>query len=69
MSDSELRGAFFSGLCIGLFVGGLAVGMLLACVSASLADKNRILMKEAVGRNVAEWVVDDDGKSTWRWKE
>lgn len=32
-------------------------------------SKYEELKKEAVERGYAEWVVDSDGETTWRWKE
>lgn len=50
---------------------GLAIGIVIGVIiTIALADRNQSKFhKEAVNRNYAEWVVDANGKTKWRWKE
>ncbi len=51
-----------------LFFSGLGAGILLG-VMLTLLFAVKPLQKQAVERNVAEWVVDYNGNTTWQWKE
>ncbi len=53
-------------------VAVLIIAVSLVIYTAGYADaacQTKKLRHEAVERGHAEWVVDDHGKATWRWKE
>jgi hypothetical protein len=41
----------------------------LAVLAFLVAQQRDELKSEAVKRGVAEWIVDTEGKTTWKWKE
>jgi hypothetical protein len=57
--------------CLPLVGGVLVLSIYVFWAGASLGKWHgkHIVQSEAVQRGFAEWVVDDQGKSEWKWKE
>lgn len=55
----------------GIFFVGLLLGILLTCFISSgvWTGLNLELKREAVAKNCAEWVVDEYGKTTFKFKD
>ncbi len=56
---------------IGVFMMGVVVGIIASIIVTLCCESkfNRTLKVEAVQRDYAEWIVDDEGKAEWRWIE
>lgn len=56
---------------IGSAALGAFFGIIIACLLVGMPLKGELntLKREAVARGDAEWKVDENGGTTWQWKE